>query len=84
MAYQNDSDIQRRHFLVKEMNGEYVLKELDPAIARGIRRFGTLTGRFHSVKSIRWIFYFMHCNISPADADHVAAQLTQEFLEGQR
>ena len=76
--------MQKRHFLVREVNGDYKLREIDAAIADGINEFGTMTGSFNSVESVRWIFYFMNCNIGINRADKVAAQLTQDFLMGKR
>ncbi|MEO1289752.1 MAG: hypothetical protein AAFV93_18470 [Chloroflexota bacterium] len=74
--------MQRRHFLVKEVEGDYQLKEIDPTIANAISLFGTITGQCHSVESIHWTFYFMNAHVSAHRADVIASQLTQNFLEG--
>ena len=76
--------MQKRHFLVREVNGDYQLREIDSAIANGITEFGTMTGSYHSIESTRWFFYFMNCNVATTRADAVAAQLSQELLLGRR
>ncbi|MGJ3238750.1 MAG: hypothetical protein ACFE0Q_08605 [Anaerolineae bacterium] len=76
--------MQRRHFLVKEEDGDYKLKEIDPAIAQGISLFGTITGQCYSVEAVHWTFYFMNACISNEHADKIATQLTQDFLTGNR
>lgn len=76
--------IQRRHFLVREVNDDYQLKELDAAIAHALHQVGTTMGLCTSVHECHWTFYFMNSNISPAEADNVAAKLAHEFQEGKR
>lgn len=76
--------MQKRHFLVREVHGDYKLREIEPTIAEGVNEFGTMTGSFNTVESVRWIFYFMNCNIGINHADKVAAELTQDFLMGKR
>ncbi len=76
--------MQRRHFLVKEVDGEYKLREIDAAIGQGMERFGTITGRCHAVQSIHWTFYFMHCQIDRDRANDIARELTHDFLSGKR
>lgn len=76
--------MQRRHFLVQEHNSNYKLKEIEPAIARGIELFGTITGQYRAIESIHWTFYFMNCRVSNNRADEIAAELTQDFLQGRR
>ncbi|MEL6308208.1 MAG: hypothetical protein AAFV98_01560 [Chloroflexota bacterium] len=76
--------MQRRHFLVQERDSSYELKEIAPAIAHGIALFGTTTGQYRAIESIRWTFYFMNCKISSDRADDIAAELTEDFLQGRR
>ena len=76
--------MQRRHFLVKEVEGEYKLREIEAAIGEGIQRFGIITGRCHTVESIYWTFYFMHCQIDKDRANDIAEELTHDFLRGRR
>lgn len=83
-------NLERRHFLVREVNGRYELRELEPDIAHGLSQYGFPTGEFttpadqiYSVHSIHWTFYFLHSQISRERADEVAAELTQQFLNNQ-
>lgn len=76
--------MQKRHFLVREVDGDYELREIDPAVAHGISEFGTMIGSCNAIESSRWIFYFMNCNIGINRADKIAAQLTNDFLLGKR
>ncbi len=76
--------IQRRHFLVREVQDDYQLRELDATIAQAIHQVGTTMGLCTSVQECHWTFYFMNSNISPREADTVAARLAQEFQEGKR
>ncbi len=74
--------MQKRHFLVREVDGDYQLKELEEKLADSVNQF---TGK-HTiiVESIHWIFYFMNCNMTSERAYEIAQQLTQEFLDGKR
>ena len=76
--------MQRRHFLVRENEGNYQLREIDSTIAHAMSLFGTITGQCHSVESVNWTFYFMNSQISEQRADKIATQLTNEFLQGIR
>lgn len=70
-----------QHFLVREYNGDYMLKPIDPALAQALERFGILSGHFfHRVNAEHWTFYFMHCQMSAQHANIVAQQLGQELL----
>lgn len=72
----------RRHFLVREDNGEYDLKPIDLNLAHALDRFGILTGYFlHRVNAERWTFYFMNCQMTPERAHDVARQLSIELLQ---
>lgn len=75
--------MQRRHFLVCTVNNEYKLRELEPALAAGLERFGALAGRYFSVESIHWTFYFINTEVTREEADTIAAELTQKFLSQQ-
>lgn len=79
--------VQRRHFLVRETEDGYQLREIDPDIAHGVDQYGTTTGeckRLYAVESIHWTFYFVNARINRRHADEIAEQLTQEFLNGER
>lgn len=84
--------MQKRHFLVREIDGILRLREIDPAIAHRLHVFGTPIGScersrgqaIHKVESIRWFFYFLNTNMTRDRADEIAAQLTEEFMNGTR
>jgi len=78
------SSMQRRHFLVRETEDEYQLRELDSNIAQAIHQFGTTMGLCTSVQECHWTFYFMNSDMSPKQADEIAAKLAREFQEGKR
>jgi hypothetical protein len=78
---------QRRHFLVREVEGDYQLKEIPAEIGASIDTYGARTGecrKYYSVESIHWTFYFINSQISRKRADEVAEQLTHEFMQGMR
>lgn len=74
--------MQKRHFLVRDVDGDYQLRELDSQIAEGVNQF--TSKQTIKVESIHWIFYFMNCHITADKAYEIAEQLTQEFLDGKR
>lgn len=76
--------MQRRHFLVKEVQGNYQLREIDATLANAMQLFGIITGQCHSVESVHWTFYFMNSDVSECRADMIATQLTNEFLQSKR
>lgn len=76
--------MQKRHFIVQEVNGDYHLKEIDSAIAKAISIFGTITGQYQAVEASDWFFYFMNCPISASRANEIAEKLSHDFLEGKR
>lgn len=76
--------MKKRHFLVREEDSDFMLKEIAPEIGHAIGEFGATTGSCHTVESVRWFFYFMHCKFAPHRADEIAQQLTEEFLRGER
>lgn len=76
--------MERRHFLVRECNGDYQLREIAPAIGEGIRQFGTITGQCQAVESVRWTFYFMNIHLTTDEANVIAEELTQDFLADRR
>lgn len=71
--------MQRRHFIVCEMTGTYRVREIDAAIARGIRLFGTPEGNVYAVDSTDWTFYFLHSNMPTQQANDVAQQLVEQL-----
>jgi hypothetical protein len=71
--------MQKRDFIVKELNGEYELKEIDPTIAKAMHIFGVITGEYHSVETSNCFFYF--CPMTASRANEVAAKLSQELLQ---
>jgi hypothetical protein len=74
--------MQKRHFVVKERNGEYELREIDPTLAKSMHIFGIITGEYQSVESSNSFFYF--CPMTASRANEIAAKLSQEMLEGKR
>lgn len=74
----------QRHFLVKEDDGAYQLREIDTEIANGIRQLGKITGHYHTVEATNLTFYFMNCSLSQSQADKIAEDLSQDLLNGKR
>ena len=71
--------MQRRHFLVCEVDNTLKLKEIDPQLARGIWQFGAIEGHYTSVEMAHWTFYFLNTNVTRCRANEIAAQLAHEF-----
>lgn len=73
-----------RHFLVKEEDCDYQLREIDTAVANGIRLFGTITGQSYTVTVGKCTFYFMNTSISLQQANTIASELAEDILEANR
>jgi len=70
---------QYRHFLVKAVEGQFHMREIDAAIAQGIEQFGITVGQCATAKSEQWIFYFLHQDIPHERANEIAKELVQEI-----
>jgi hypothetical protein len=73
--------MQTRHFVVREVDGDYQVKEIDPSIATAMKLFGITKGEYHSDELSNTFFYF--CPMSNHRANELAIQLSQKIHKNQ-
>lgn len=71
-----------RHFLVREADGTFDMREIDPDVASAVEQFGICTGHYYqTVEATTWTYYFVNGHMSHKRADDIARQLTLEFSQ---
>jgi hypothetical protein len=73
--------MQKRHFVVREVDGDYQLKEVDATIANSMSHFGITMGEYHTVEVSNIFFYF--CPMTAHRANEIAARLSEKVLSGE-
>lgn len=70
--------MQKRHFIVREVDGEFQLKEIDSSIANAMSLFGIPKGEYQGSEYHNIFYYF--CPISAQRASDIAGKLSREML----
>lgn len=73
--------MQKRHFVVREVDGDYQAKEIEAPIAKAMSQFGITMGEYQTVEVSNIFFYF--CPMTAHRAKEIAAQLSQKVLNNQ-
>lgn len=70
--------MQKRHFVVREVDGKYQTKEIEATVAQSMSIFGIPMGEYQTVEVSHHYFYF--CPMTASRAKEIAEKLSQELL----